>query len=174
MQDTQIIQSVVDSLTGKMIYQFTVPVRTPESPLAVKRSLWDWLRRKPVPVATVETERTFTIYPTVVANQYRIAGKALGLPTELPDDESGMLALVPEHLSTIIYIIAASIQNNHLEPDAELITFLERNLDNVDIAQILAASMQGANMQSFLISIVLMNGTATILTPKTSPQDGSE
>ena len=175
MQDSQIIQSVVDTLTGKMTYEFTVPVRVVEPFVEPKRTLWDWICNKPVePMKEPETERTFTIFPTVVINQYRIAGKALSLPADLFEEEEKMLAYVPEHLPTMVYIIAAAVQNNHLEPDPELITFFERNLDNIDIVQILVGAMAGTNMQSFLTSIVLMNGVAKILKPETSPIDGSE
>ena len=186
MEDNQIIQSVVDVLTGKMTYQFTVPIRLiepvvqPEPIMPSKQSLWDRLtgKEKPAviypPIVHAETERSFTIYQSVVINQYRIAGKALSLPTDLYEDEVKMLSYVPEHLPTMCYIIAAAIQNNYKDPDPELIRFLEYNLDNIDVLQILAASMQAANMQAFLTSIVLMNGMATILNPKTSPQDGSE
>lgn len=186
MKDKQIIQGVVDVLTGKMTYEFTVPIRViepviqPEPVIPPKQSLWDRIMGKPKPeiiwpdVIEPETERSFTLYQSVVINQYRIAGKALSLPNDLFEEEEKMLAYVPQHLPTMCYIIAASVQNNYKEPDPELIKFFEYNLDNVDILQILVASMQAANMQSFLTSIVLMNGVAKILEPKTSPQDGSE
>jgi hypothetical protein len=177
MEDYKIIQSVVDSLTGKMTYEFTVPIRVVQPVKQPKRAFWDWVRRKPKPDAVEpERERSFKIYQCIVANQYRIAAKALSLPVDLyeNDEEDRMLSYVPEHLPTMIYIIAAAVQNNHLEPDPELIQFFERNLDNTDIEQLLAASLQATNMQSFLISIVYMNGMANILKPKASPQDGSE
>lgn len=174
MNDTQIVQGVVDALTSKLLYEFKVKVKHVEPVIQPKRSLWDRISRKPVERIQPETERSFKIWPCVAINQYRIAGKALSLPDELFDDDTKTLSLVPEHLPTIIYIIAAAVQNNYLEPDPELITFFERNLDNPDIVQILAASLQAANMQDFSTSIVLMNGMATIVKPKTSPQDGRE
>lgn len=167
MEDKNIISAVVDALTGKVIYKFSVPVRyIPE------RSLFDRLLRKP---NNQEKERHFEIWPCVVANQYRIAGKAITLPTELYEDSTKMLLHVNDHLPTMVYIIAAAIQNDHLEPAADLIQFIERNFDNEDIYQALLASLQGQNLQSFLNSIVLMNAQAEILDPKkTSPVDGSE
>jgi hypothetical protein len=175
-EENNIISKAVDALTGKEVYRFTIGVRhvegvAPPAPL----SFWDRIRgRKLEPIAQPITERSFTIYPAVVINQYRIAGVAVTLPVEVFESSTAMLSLVPEHLPKMVYIIASAVQNNHLEPDPELITFFERNLDNIDIAQILTASLQASNMQSFLTSIVLMNEVAKILKPKTSPQDGSE
>jgi hypothetical protein len=175
MEDALIIKGVTDALTGKLIYEFTVKVRCMEPVEQPTRSIWDKLLRKPIPpMPQPETERDFQIYPCVVTNQYRIAGMAATLPVELFEDETSMLAYVPEHLPKMIYIIASAIQNNYKEPEAELITFLERNLDNLDVVNLLTVSLQGANMQSFLTSIVLMNGLAKILIPQTSPLDGRE
>jgi len=175
MEDNQIIRAVVDTLTGKMTYEFTVPVRVVE-PVPIAKYTWlDRVLRKPIPKPVLpETERSFKIYQSVVVNQYRIASSALSLPEDLFEEEAKMLSYVPQHLPTMCYIIAAAVQNNYKEPDAELIKFFEYNLDNIDVLEILAASMQSANMQAFLTSIVLMQGTATILKPKASPQDGSE
>jgi len=170
MQGNQIIKKAVDTLTGKIIYSFTIKNKTPEVP---KRTLWDWILRKPKVEPILS--RDFEIYPCVVANQYRIAGEAITLPTDLFEDEGKTLTQhVPVHLPTMIYIIAAAIQNNYKEPEAELIEYLERNMDNIDISQTLVASLQAANMEAFTISIVLMTGASKILEPKSSPQDGSE
>lgn len=173
MEESQIITGVVDVLTGKMTYEFTVKVRRVLPVEQPKRTLLDKLLRKPLPaLVEPETERHFKIYPSVVINQYRIAGKAVSLPKELFDDATKMLAYVPVHLPAMCYIIAAAIQNNDLEPDPELISFLEKNLDNADIMQILGASLQGVNMLDFSSSIILMNAEAAIL--EMSPKDGSE
>lgn len=174
MKDNQIIQAVVDALTGKVIYEFTIRVNYIEPISQPKRSFLDKILRRPAPTdPEPERERLFQIRPCVVTNQYRISAKALSLPVDLFEEQEKMLAYVPEHLPTMVYIIAAAVQNNHLEPDLDLITFFERNLDNLDIADLLVASLQGTNMQSFLTSIVLMNGMAKILEPKSSPLDGS-
>ena len=165
MTDNQIITAAVDALTGKTIYEFDVVNLNPS-----KRTLLDKLLRKPL----APQSRHFVIKPTVVANQYRIASKSLSLPVDLFEDQSKMLAYVPQHLPTMIYIIAAAITNTRDEPSSELIAYLEDNLDNLDVLQILAASLQSANMQSFLISITLMNGLAKILTTSVNPLDGSE
>jgi hypothetical protein len=175
MEDKQIISAVVDTLTGKVLYEFTIKVRRVEPVDLPKRSLWDKLIRKPnVILPEPEKARTFQIWPAVVINQYRIAGAALKLPVDLFEDPTKMLAYIPEHLPTMVYIIAAAIQNDYREPEKELITFLEKNMDNLDIAQALAASLQGANMQAFTTSILLMQGEAMILTNEGSPIDGSE
>lgn len=166
MHENQIIRAAVDALTGKVVHSFTLRNRVLE---LKRRSFFQWLLRRKNKVVF---ERTFNISPCVVANQYRIAAKALTLPIEVFEDYATMLRYVPEHLPTIIYIIAAAITNTYEEPDSELIEYLERNLDNEDVLEILSASLQATNMQSFLTSIVLMNGVAKVL--KTSPQDGRE
>lgn len=173
MENNNVIQAVVDALTGKVIYEFTVKVNYLE-PRPKRKFLDRILRRKLQQSPEPEKERSFKIRPCVVANQYRISAKALSLPVDLFEEQEKMLVYVPEHLPTMVYIIAAAVQNNYLEPDPELITFFERNLDNLDISELLVASLQGTNMQSFLTSIVLMKGTAKILEPKSSPLDGSE
>jgi hypothetical protein len=191
MEDKQIISAVVDTLTGKVLYEFTIKVRrvepveqpVAESIIQPKQTFWDKLFRRAVPVIPEplpeiipepETERKFTIYPAVAINQYRIAGAAVKLPVDLFENPTKMLAYTPEHLPTMIYIVASAIQNDYREPEKELITFLEKNMDNLDIAQALAASLQGANMQAFTTSILLMQGEAMILTNEGSPIDGSE
>lgn len=165
MTDNQIITAAVDALTGKTIYEFDVVNINPS-----KRTLLDKLLRKPL----APQSRRFVIKPTVVGVQERIAASALSLPTDLFEDQSKMLAYVPEHLPTMIYIIACAIENREEEPDSELLHYLKWNLDNLDVLQILAASLQQANMQSFLISITLMNGLAKILQVSVNPLDGSE
>jgi hypothetical protein len=175
MKDKQIISAVVDTLTGKVLYEFTIKVRRVEPVELPKRSLWDKIMRKPIVFPDEpETERTFQIYPAVVINQYRIAGAAVKLPVDLFEDPTKMLAYVPEHLPTMVYIVASAIQNDYREPEKELMSFLEKNMDNLDVAQALAASLQGANMQAFTTSILLMQGEAMILTNEGSPTDGSE
>ncbi|WP_114937578.1 hypothetical protein [Mucilaginibacter endophyticus] len=175
IEENNIISGAVDTLTGKLLYKFTVKVRHIEAMKIKPPTLWDRIRGINGEVeALPELERSFEIWPCVAVNQYRIAGVAVTLPSELFENSTDMLAFVPEHLPKMIYIIAAAVQNDYREPDPELIQFFERNLDNIDIVQILSASLQAANMQSFLTSIVLMNGVAKILKPKTSPADGSE
>lgn len=181
MQDKQIISAAVDALTGKKILSFTLINKVPdkiERPKPIQRTFLDKLFRRPIvelpSVVEPILSRTFDIYPCVVANQYRIAGKALSLPDDLFEDQSIMLAYVPEHLPTMVYIIAAAITNTYEEPTDELIQYLERNLDNEYLMSVLAASLQQTNMQAFTISITLMNGVAKILTPEVSPLDGSE
>lgn len=175
MEEKNILSAITDTLTGKPVYKLTVPVKWLPLTPKPKRSFWDWLTRKPLPEQPeVETERTLIFAPCVVANQYRVAGAAAQLPEELFEDQSYNLRLLSEHQPTIVYIIAAAIQNNHLEPEQELITFIERNLDGLDLVNALVASFQSLNMEAFTNSIVLMRGTVTILKLKTSPDDGSE
>lgn len=175
MTDNQIISAAVDALTGKTIYEFDVENRSYKFIPTPKQTTWQRLLRKPIvePIQ-MEKSRHFVIKPTVVGVQERIAASALSLPTDLFEDQSKMLAYVPEHLPTMIYIIACAIENREEEPDSELLHYLKWNLDNPDVLQILAASLQSANMQSFLISITLMNGLAKILQVSVNPLDGSE
>lgn len=181
MDDNQIISAAVDALTGKMIYSFTLVNKCPEYPPVIpdpKRTIWDKLFRRPIVKAVQlpqpDLERTFEIWPCVAANQLRIAAKALSLPVDLFDKQAKMLAYIPEHLPTMIYIIAAAVQNNFKEPEQELITYIERNIDNLDIMHVLGASLQNTNMEAFTHSIVLMSGPARIVQPKASPLDGRE
>lgn len=164
-ENRKIISAAIDTLTGRVLFTLRIPVRwTP------KRKWWDFRKRK------VETERVYEIWPTVVCNQFRIIGKALTLPDEVYEEATQMFPLFAEHQRTMLYIVAAAIQNNHLEPDSELILFLERNLPGEDIYEALHASLQQVNMQAFFDSIVLMKGTVNIVSPreKASPLDGSE
>lgn len=165
--DNKIISGAIDSLTGKLLLTLNIPVRwLPKVP---------WWRRLFKKVKE-ENFRTYEIWPCVVANQYRIIGKALSLPNEVYSDANLLFPIFEQHQRTMVYIIAAAIQNNHLEPEKELITFLERNLPGEDILTALQASLQQVNMQSFFDSIVLMNGLVKIVSPETksSPLDGSE
>lgn len=168
-EDNKIVSAAIDTLTGKVLFTLNVPIRWVPSIPWWKRIF----RKKKAP----ERIRTYYIWPCVVANQFRIVGKALTLPNEIYQDANLLFPIFEQHQKTLVYIVAAAIQNNHLEPDPDLITFLERNIDGEDMLQVLQASLQQANMQSFFDSIVLMNGLVEIVNPslkKASPQDGSE
>ncbi|WP_183560689.1 hypothetical protein [Mucilaginibacter sp. SP1R1] len=182
MTDKNILQGVVNTFTEKQKFTITIPVSwRPEQALLppIKQTLLNRLlngkaiQEKPV---EMPDEETFTIYPCKVANMWRIAGAATSLPDEIR--EGGLyetvLPLIHDHLVTIVYLVAAGIQNNHEEPAPELITFIERNFDNEDLYSCLFPVLENVNMQSFLNSIVLAKGTVKILIPKTSPTDGSE
>ncbi|MBB6109711.1 hypothetical protein SAMN05421821_105129 [Mucilaginibacter lappiensis] len=182
MQDKEIYQGVVNTFTEKPKYTITIPIswRPEVEPVPpVKRSLFERLfRGKPVQIEPepIPTEETFTIYPCKVANMWRVAGAATELPDEIKNGELAevVLPLINDHLETIVYIVAAGIQNNHEEPSADLIKFIERNFDNQDLHTVLHYVLENVYMQSFLNSIVLAKGTVKILKPKTSPTDGSE
>ena len=180
MEEKEVFNGIAGTLTDRP-FTFTVPVRWIPDPLppAKKRPLIDRILRRKVQVDTpveVEKERTFTIYPSVVANMYRIAGRAALLPKEIMSGilSESVLPLIPVCMPDMIYIIASAIQNNHLEPDQELITFIERNFNQNQIFEALYESIEGIGLQTFLNSIVLARGTVSILKPKTSPEDGSE
>lgn len=183
MNDKEIYQGVANSFTEKKKFSITVPVSwrpdAPPPPPPVKRSLFERLF-KPAPIQlhtpVPPSEETFTIYPCKLANMARIAGASVTLPDAIKDGGLAevVLPLIPGHLPTIIYIVAAGIQNNHEEPSQELITFIERNFDGEDLYACLYPVLEQVQMQSFLNSIVLAKGTVSILKEKTSPTDGSE
>lgn len=182
MQDKNILQGVVNTFVEKQKFTITVPVSwRPDVPVApaIRQSLLDRLlhgKAIQLPPEPLPDERTFIINPCKVANMWRIAGAATELPDEIREGNLAeiVLPLIKDHLGTIVYIVAAGIQNNHEEPDPELITFIERNFDNEDLYSCLFPVLENVGMQSFLNSIVLAKGTVNILKPKTSPTDGSE
>ncbi|RYF26555.1 MAG: hypothetical protein EOO42_01250 [Flavobacteriales bacterium] len=165
-EENKIISAAIDTLTGKLLFTLKIPVRWKP-----KRKWWQLFKNK-----NDETVRVYEIWPCVVANQFRIAGKALTLPAEIFDDANLLFPIFEQHQKTMVYIIASAIQNNHLEPDKKLIEFLTNNLPGEDIFNVLQASLQSVNMQSFFDSIVLMNGLVKIVSQsqKSSPLDGSE
>lgn len=180
MTENEIIGAAADALTEKARFAITIPVSVPSDPKPLpKRTFWNWLIRKPVPIPVpIETERELVFYPCKVANMHRIARTALLLPSELisGDLNESVLPLLADqtHKDDMIYIIAAAIQNNHLEPDAELINFLQMNLNHEDMNLCIAKAFALLGMESFLNSIVLARGTIRVLKPETSPIDGSE
>lgn len=182
MSNKEIYQNVANTFTEKPKFTITVPISwLPDAPTPepIKQSLFDRLfkgRAIQTPVTPPETERTFTIYPCKVANMARIAGASVRLPDEIVTGTLAetVLPLIHEHLPTIVYVVAAGIQNNHEEPSEELIKFIERNFDNDDLYACLDPVLENVRMQSFLNSIVLAKGTEKILKPKTSPNDRSE
>lgn len=168
MQDKQILKGIADTFTGnKPIHEMEVPVRW-----LPKRSLWQKITKldyKP------ETSRTLTFYESVTANQIRIAGEASLLPESIFQDQSMNIQYIPEHAPRIVYMIAAAIQNNHLEPEPGLIEFIKNNLNGTQLREALVASFQTLNMEDFTDTIILMKGTVRILEPeKMSPRDGRE
>lgn len=176
MNENEIYSAVADVLTDKP-NSIVIPVRWVPEAIPYKRTLWEKISRKPIPaLPTTELYRQFDIYPCVVANMYRIIGRAVSLPGELLEGEltETVMPFIPEHLPNIVYIIGAAIQNNHLEPDPELLLFIERNFNNRQIFEALYASVEGLGLQDFMNSIVLAKGTIKIMKPKTSPKDGSE
>jgi hypothetical protein len=164
-------------------YTFTVSVKWQPEPQAIKilkRTFFDKLLNKTPPaehrINEPEQERTFKVYPCVVGNMYRIASRAATLPGEILNGEAAtiLLPLIPEHLPTMIYIIAAAIQNNHFEPDAALIQFIERNFTQDDVFEALYASLEGMGLNVFYNSIALVKGTVKIIQPEASPVVGGE
>jgi hypothetical protein len=173
MEDKFILKSITDTLTGKKVHEFTVPIRVPGTATYI-RSFWDKVLFRKGDLVKPETSRTFEIWPCVVKNMYRVAGNSALLADNLHDDHSENIKLVNDNMPIIAYIVASAIQNNKFEPAPELVEFLEDNMDAEDMYKALQAAFDNAGMQSFSNSIVLMKGTETILKIKTSPNDGSE
>ena len=164
-------------------YTFTVSVKWQPAPPATKPAkqiLLDKILNRKSPaddrINEPEQERTFKVYPCVVGNMYRIASRAATLPGEILNGQAAtiLLPLIPDHLPTMIYIIAAAIQNNHLEPDVALIQFIERNFTQDDVFEALYASLEGMGLNVFYNSIALVKGTVKIIQPEASPIVGRE
>jgi hypothetical protein len=167
MEDKFIPKAISNSLTEAPVYEMDVMIR--EQP---KRSLWERLTKRDY---EPETSRRLVFYESYVDVQYKIAGEASLLPDEIFQDQSNNIALIPEHLPRVIYMIALALANDGKEPDRELIKFLQSNLKGRQLRDALVATFQGMNMEAFTDTIVLMKGTARILIPQeTSPIDGSE
>ena len=190
MTEKEIIGRAADALTEKAKFSITIPVSwypelpTPEPLPIPKITFVDKILRKTLPVIApdplpeLETERELVFYPCKVANMSRIARTALLLPEEMLSEElnAAVLPLIADgsHLDNMIYIIAAAVQNNHMEPSNDLITFIKMNMDHEDMFLCMHQAFGSLGMQSFLNSIVLAKGTITVLKPEASPQDGSE
>lgn len=148
----------------KPVYSLTVPVTwTPKE----KRSFLNWLTRRPTPPAA--TEKTFTFTLSVVANMTRIAKVAMNLPQELFGNtaEEMLMDKIQECSKDMVYIIAAGIQNNRLEPDPELMTFIENNFDSKSLHEAFQITIAQLGLYYFMRSIVLISGSSSILKPKT-------
>ena len=168
MEENQILKTVVDTLTGKKIHTLTVPVKwRPKLP---------WYKRL-IGMRDKYTQdyQTFEIWPCVVNNQYRIAGNAAMLTDGLHQTHSDNIKFIIQNQPIVVYIVAAAIQNNHLEPEQGLIDFIGNNFDKDDLYTALRASFDNLGMEAFSNSIVLLKGTVKILMPEeTSPKEGSE
>lgn len=171
MQDKDILQGVAETLIGSASYTITVPIK---EPIVHNRTFWDRLLRRPI--VKIETERTFIINQCVVGNMYRVASRAVTLPHEILSgtQAQSILPIINDHLHTMVYIVAAGIQNTKDEPEAELIEFIQDNFVAEDLYNSLLPVLENLGMQSFLNSIALVRGTVKILEPNASPLDGSE
>ncbi|NII81750.1 MULTISPECIES: hypothetical protein [unclassified Pedobacter] len=172
MEEKDILQNITDTLIEKSVYTLKVPIKHPMP--VPKRAIIDKILRKPIVVP--ETVREFNITPCIVGNMYRIAGRAVKLPGEILEGSmaGSLLPIINEHLSDLVYIVAAGIQNTKFEPEPDLIEFIEDNFEAEDLYQALLPILENLGMQSFLNSIALAKGTVKILKPNVSPIDGSE
>jgi len=172
MTDQQNISEAVESLIGKKPFKLIIPIISPD-PLP-KRSLLDKILRKPL--REVENQREIVITSCVVGNMFRIANRALLLPTEIYGEATfdTIIPIIKDHIADVTYIVACSIQNNEHEPDENLIRFINNNFIVDNLYDCFFQALDHMGMQSFLNSIVLARGTVQILNPSASPLDGRE
>jgi hypothetical protein len=169
MEESEILRAVVDTLTGKRIFKITIPIKWNPKP-SLNQRIQNLLKG-----TQTETHRTFDIWPCIVSNQYRIAGNAALLIDGLFERHSDNIQFICDNQPIVVYVVAAAIQNNHLEPDPALIEFIEKNFDGEDLYITLKAAFSNMGMQSFSNSIDLLKGTVKILQPEeASPSDGRE
>lgn len=186
--EDKIISASVDTFLEKAKYTLTVPLLEPithykeQIPIYKEQNWFERLTRKPKEVIEqdpeidwIETERSFTIYPCKAANMARIARTALTLPLEIEGyyKSDTILPLIDQHLDTVLYVVAAGIQNNQHEPDPQLIEFLRINCDAIDLLHAAYYVMENVNMESFSNTTVLIRGAISII-KKTGPIDRSE
>jgi len=134
--------AVADTLTEKPKASFTLLLAREPQPV----NLLARIRR----LFVKRQRRVFTIMPCYVGNMYRISGQAALISNE---DKSG--TFVEEACSWILssmpivqYVSAAALQNNHLEPSAELIKIINRNFDSEDMANCIEPAVHNADLGS--------------------------
>ncbi len=158
------METIEVSTPEKHIYQMIVPIRFNDPIRRNARSILYGLLLRPVPpTPEAEKERTLTFYPAVIANSSRIARECALLPNQIYEDAVASMSLLYEHQSRIVYIVAAALQNNHLEPDAKLIKFIERNLSGEELAEAFMASVAALNLEGFYKSILLVRPDVKII-----------
>jgi hypothetical protein len=163
--EDNIVSGAAQAMAGKDPFKITISIAEPN------RTFWQWLTRQ-----AVVKEKTLVFHPCKVGNMFRIAAKAVTLPKEITHGQQSevLLPLFAEHLPTIIYIVAAAVQNNKHEPKPELIEFIRDNMDHDDLYTCMLYSLDNVGLDSFLSTIALAKGTIQVLKPKASPLDGSE
>lgn len=166
MEEQQILNRVADLTIGRKIKDLVIPIRF----YTRQQRFINWITRNK------KKYKIFELYPSVTGNMIRIADRAMLLPDELVGNSLYEIAipLISKHGEDVIYIVAAGIQNNKNEPSKELLSFVRDNFTNELIYEALYPILEGAGMQAFTSSTILIKGTDSILKPRIDPIDGSE
>lgn len=169
MTEQEIIDKVTALTIGKKIRDVVVPIR--EFPVW-KRWANALLPRR----YRFKPYKIFEVYESVSGNAFRIANVAMGLPEEILGNTMYeiSLPLIHKHHKDIVYVVATGITNSKAEPPSSLIDLLAWNLPYDELYEILNAILDGAGMQAFINSTILIKGTDSILKPRIDPIDGSE
>ena len=166
MEEAEILKRVADLTIGRKLRDLVIPIRY----YTRKEKFINWVTRNK------KKYRVFELYPSVTGNMIRIADKAMLLPDELIGNSLYELAipLISKYGDHIVYIVAAGIQNNKLEPSRQLLAFVRDNFTSELLYDALYPILEGAGMQAFTSSTILIKGTDSILKPRIDPIDGSE
>jgi hypothetical protein len=166
MEEKEMLKHVADITIGRKIKDLIIPVRR----YSILQRVLNWITRDK------KKYKVFELYPSVTGNMIRIAERAGRLPDELLGNALYEIALplISKHGKDVIYIVAAGIQNNKHEPSKRLIEFITWNFQTQDLYDALMPILNGANMQAFMNSTILIKGTDSILKPRIDPMDGSE
>lgn len=124
-------------------------------------------------IGNTEIELVFT--PPYIGTMYRIANRALDLPEFIAGDYviDAMLPVIKNNMDDVLYIIASALTNEKKEPSRAVIEMLRWGLKYEQIYECFSSILSDEDMQSFLNSIALVRGAASILKPKVNPVDGS-
>lgn len=166
MEENEILSRVADLTLGRKIKDLVIPVRS----YSKWERFFNWITRNK------KKYKVFELYPSVTGNMIRIADRAMRLPDELVGQSLYEIAipLISKHGEDVIYIVAAGIQNNKHEPAKELLAFVRDNFTGELLYDALYPILEGAAMQAFTSSTILIKGTDTILKPRIDPIDGRE
>ncbi|WP_256013108.1 hypothetical protein [Desertivirga xinjiangensis] len=149
---------LTDSASDRL--EFTIEPKTFLDKLLVK------LRLKKKQIMSYE------LRPILVGNRYKIACKALNIPSSIL--ESGIMTAIMkgshDHTDDFIYIAAVAIQNDRNEPSKELLEEL-RWVDDKTLAVLLDKALSTIDVQAFMKSIILILGAEILSQKKVSPTD---
>ncbi|TKC01229.1 hypothetical protein [Pedobacter cryotolerans] len=113
-----------------------------------------------------EEIKEFVFNPTVIGVQYKYAQLALTLNNELIglSDQEAALKVIKENNEKVIMMVALTIHNCKSDVPKSLLKYLE-TIDQIELLQALHYSMAALCLDYFTQSIILLRGTARILSP---------